>query len=174
MLAVNGIIGAMQWQQLASDLGFIPVTGQGFNGGANARTAIAVLLGDEVLLAAVDSVVDYDPGGELANSVLSLLKPAAARAYCLRIVRGDRDAGRRQFAAALFKDLATGDDLPVVGELLGHPDPEVQVWGVALLRVLAFEDEDLATGPYGVMAREHTNPRVRTAYADNFPDGDDC
>ena len=102
-----------------------------------------------------------------------MLKPAVDRAYCLQIVRGDPDAERRRFAAALFKDLATADGLPVVAELLGHADPEVQVWGVALLRVLAFEDEDLATGPYGVMAQRHANPDVRRAYADNFSDADD-
>jgi hypothetical protein len=158
----------VQWQRFATDLGFVPVSGQGFNGGDHARAAIAVLLGDDVLRGAVDSCVDRDPGEALANSVLALLKPQAARDYCLQIVRRDRDTSRRQFAAALFKDMATSDDLPVVAELLTHPDPQVQVWAVALLRVLAYDDEDLPTGPYGVMMREHANPRVRTAYADNF------
>jgi hypothetical protein len=165
---VAAIISAVQWQRFAADLGFVPVSGQGFNGGDNARAAIAVLLGDDALRSAVDSCVDRDPGEALANSVLSLLKPQAARDYCLRIVRHDRDTSRRQFAASLFKDMATGDDLPVVAELLAHPDPQVPVWAVALLRVLAYDDEDLPTGPYGVMMREHTNPRVQTAYTDNF------
>ena len=158
----------MRWERLATDLGFVPVSGQGFNGGDNARAAISVLLGDDALRGAVDSCVDRDPGAELANSVLSLLKPQAARDYCRQIVRRDRDTSRRQFAAALFKDMATGDDLPVVGELLEHPDPHVQVWAVALLRVLAYDDEQLPTGPYGVMMREHPNPRVQAAYADIF------
>jgi hypothetical protein len=42
----------------------------------------------------------------------------------------------------------------------------VQVWGVSLLQVLSYQDEELVTGRYGVMAREHANPRVRAAYAD--------
>jgi len=158
----------MQWRRLATELGFVPVSGQGFNGGDNARVAIAALLGDDVLRAAVDSWADRDPGAELAISVLALLKPAAARDHCLRIVRDDRDTSRRQFAAALFKDIATADDLPVVEELLRHPDPQVQVWAVSLLRMLAYDDEDLPTGPYGVIMREHANPEVRAAYADDF------
>jgi len=162
------MIGAVQWQRFATELGFVPVSGQGFNGGDNARAAIAVLLGDDTLRGAVDSCVDRDPGEALANSVLSLLKPKVARDHCLQTVRRDPDTSRRQFAASLFTDMATGDDLPVVEELLVHPDPQVQVWAVALLRVLAYDDESLPAGPYGVMMREHANPLVRTAYADNF------
>ena len=158
----------MQWRQLATDLGFVPVNGQVFNGGDNARAAIAVLLGDDVLRDAVDSWVDRDPGAELADSVLSILKPAAAREHCLQIVRRDPDSSRRQFAAALFTDMATEDDLPVVEELLVHPDPDVQVWAIALLRMLAYDDETLPAGPYGLMMREHANPRVRAAYTDQF------
>jgi len=158
----------VQWRRFAADLGFVPVSGQGFNGGDSARAAIAVLLGDDVLRSAVESCVDRDPGEALANSVLTLLKPKAARDHCLRIVRQDRDPSRRQFAASLFKDMATADDLPVVAELLAHPDPLVQVWAVALLRVLAYDDEDLPSGPYGGLMREHPNLQVRAAYADHF------
>ena len=158
----------MQWQRFATDLGYVPGNGEVFDGGVNARAAIAVLLGDDVLRSAVDSCVEFDPGAALAGSVLSLLKPAVARDYCLQIVRHDPDTSRRQFAAALFKDMATAGDLPVVDELLRHPDPDVQVWAVALLRVLSYYDEDLATGPHGVLMREHPNSRVRAAYADNF------
>jgi hypothetical protein len=156
----------MRWDQFASELGFASQSGRVFDGGRNARIAVAALLGDDVLRDAVESVVSLDRGSDLAYSVLSLLKPAVARDHCLAIVRHDPDSERRAFAASLFKDVSTLDDLPVVAELLEHPDPDVQVWGVSLLQVLSYQDEELVTGRYGAMAREHANPRVRAAYAD--------
>ncbi|HEY1179757.1 MAG TPA: hypothetical protein VGF17_26680 [Phytomonospora sp.] len=150
---------AIDWGELAAAIGVDPHSG----GDGVARRALAHLLGDEALRRAVDWYVDGRPAAEHARSVLWLLRPAAARARCVEIYRDDADPDRRHMAVELLRVVATGEDLPLVGEFLADADPAIQVWGAGVLDQLLFGDlvTPAEAEPHLRAAAEHPNPSVR-------------
>ncbi|GIG66501.1 hypothetical protein [Phytomonospora endophytica] len=154
----------IDWGELATAIGVDPNSG----GDGVARRALAHLLGDEALRRAVDWYIDGRPAAEHARSVLWLLRPAPARARCAEIYRTDADPARRHLAVELLRVVATGEDLPLVGEFLADDDPAIQTWGVGVLDQLLFGD--LVTvgeaAPYLRAAEEHPNPSVREKRAE--------
>jgi hypothetical protein len=133
-----------------------------------ARRAVGVLLGDEKLRAAVDWYVRRREGSELARSVLWLLKPTAAAARCIEIYRSAAPVEHRRMAVELFRVVATAESLPLVGEFLDDPDPDIQAWGIGVLDQILFNRElsyDEDTEPYLLRAEQHSNPSVRTMAA---------
>lgn len=133
-----------------------------------ARRAIAHLLGDEALRRSVDWYVDGRPAAEHARSVLWLLHPPAARDRCVEIYRDDPDVERRRMAVELLRVVATGEDLPLVGEFLADPDASVQNWGIGMLDQLVWSrlvDPD-EVEPYLRAAAEHPNEYVREKHGE--------
>ncbi|MEV0650839.1 hypothetical protein AB0I28_36855 [Phytomonospora sp. NPDC050363] len=149
----------IDWQELAEDIGVDPNSG----GDRVARRALAFLLGDDAVRAAVDWYVDGRPASEHARSVLRLLQPDAARARCLEIYRGDPDADRRHLAVELLRVVATAEDLPLVAEFLADADRVVQAWGIGVLDQLVFGDLVDADDaePYLRVGEGHGNAFVR-------------
>ncbi|MDT0265808.1 hypothetical protein RM844_05835 [Streptomyces sp. DSM 44915] len=149
----------VDWRALADSIGADPNSG----GDRVARRAIASLLGDEAMRGAVDWYVAGLPAAEHARSVLSLLRPEAARSRCLEIYRTDPDAERRHLAVELLRVVATADDLPLVAEFLADADPAIQLWGIGVLDQLLSRgqiDADEAQ-PLLRSAERHPNPQVR-------------
>lgn len=140
----------IDWNALAGAIGADPDSG----GDRIARRAIAHLLGDEALRRAVDWYVDGRPAAEHARSVLRLLHAPAARDRCVEIYRGDPDAERRRTAVELLRVVATGEDLPLVGEFLADADAGVRNWGIGMLDQLLFS---------GLADRDDAEPYLRTA-----------
>lgn len=163
---MRGIIGAVDWAELAREVGADPLKGGGSGSGDDvARRAIAFLLGEVTLRDAVDHSLAGGPGAEHARSVLWLLQPEAraARSRCLEIYHTAPDRCRRVSAANLLRVVATAADLPLVVEFLVDGDPAVQLSGVSMLdrlvlaRCVGAEDAE----PYLRMAERHPNPQVR-------------
>lgn len=149
----------IDWQALADSIGARPES----SGDRIARQAIAALLGDEAMRGAVDWYVEGRPASEHARSVLSLLRPEAARSRCLEMYRTEPDPERRRHAVELLRVVATADDLPLVGEFLADADPAIQLWGIGVLDQLLYRglaDADDAE-PHLRAAEHHPNPQVR-------------
>jgi hypothetical protein len=159
MRAING---AVDWAQLAREIGVDPL-----EGGSDevARRAIAFLLGEVTLRDAVDYYIAGGPGAEHARAVLWLLQPEAqvARSRCLEIYHTAQERCRRVSAVNLLRVVATAADLPLVVEFLVDGDPGVQLSGVGMLGQLVFArcvDAENAE-PYLRMAERHPNLQVR-------------
>jgi len=128
-----------------------------------AQRALAALIGENNLRAAVDWYVDLQDGFEVARSVLMHLQAPAARERCVEIYRSDADRHRRVCAVQLFRDLAVREDLPLVAEFMTDPDEEIQIWGICVLDQLVWHDhvDDAEADPLLLQADSHPNPRVR-------------
>ncbi len=152
----------IDWAALAKQTGTDPNHG----GSSVARQALAAILGDNALRTAVDWYVKLRPAFEHARSVLSLLRPTAARDRCLEIYRSDPDPARRHAAVELFRVVAVANDLPMIEKFLADPDPAVQIWGIGVLdQLLVRQDiDDEAAEPYLRLAEHHPNPDVRAKH----------
>jgi hypothetical protein len=153
---------AIDWQALAKEVGAIQGDQQ-FGGSDYARSAIVRLLGSEVLRDAVDYYISFQPGSELARSVLWLLRPVEAMERCYEIYREDPLIERRRQAVELLRVVADAQMLPKVREFLNDTDGDIQQWGAGMLDQLVWSQlvDAMDAEPYLRMAEVHANEHVR-------------
>jgi len=106
-----------------------------------AQCALALILGEHNLRAAVDAELTWRGGYVLAGSVISHLRSEAAHDRCLEIWRSDPDAERRRDAVYLFSTVVRAEDLTQIGEFLSDPDSVIPWWGIRSLTQLAYGGE---------------------------------
>ncbi|GAB4094063.1 hypothetical protein [Flaviaesturariibacter terrae] len=125
------------WKELALQLGSLRDDGSEIGGDNIAQAALERILGTEWVASAVDQIVTFKPGSELAMNCLRLICSYEAANYAFSIYKsskGDR-AGR---AVWLIKHIAHPDTIYWVDEFLG--DENVAHWGLGLLDQLVWCD----------------------------------
>jgi HEAT repeat protein len=125
--------------------------------------ALARVLGDEEIRAAVDLYVRGCEGNGLVCHVLRLLKPKAAREECVRLARSDCELSLRRSAVELLRVVADADALIYVREFLADPDPEIQSWAAGIVDYVVLDhvcDDPNVLAPYLELMRVHANPLV--------------
>jgi len=133
------------------------------DGDTASRRALETILGEDALRAGVDHYVAMRPGHELVRSVLWLLRPWSAAAYCHEIATTANDILARRTAIHLLRAVADRRALPWVSEFLDDPDPEVQSLGLGVLEQLLWSDriEPEEAGELLERAECHENEAVR-------------
>jgi hypothetical protein len=151
----------VDWEALARQLGVFE-DDEIYSSGM-AKEAIAIILGEETLLSAVDYYISGKPGSELARFVLWQLRPWSAMKYCYDIYKSNEDADTKRIAVELLRVVGDRRALKWVGEFLEHPDAGIQVWGVGLLDQLLWSElvEPKEAKLFLKQARQHTNPQVQ-------------
>jgi hypothetical protein len=149
----------IDWTQLARDVGSLRADGE--SGGTEyAQRALEQILGEENLQGAVDLVLAYGPGSELAMNVLRHIRSRRATEMAYEAYRST--SGEQASAAVwLIKHIAHPCAIPWIAEFLR--DPNVSGWGIGVLdqllwnrRVEPEEVEALLTE-----AERHASENVR-------------
>jgi hypothetical protein len=162
---VSNKIMAINWKSLAKDLGCFRQGGdERYESGSSdfAKQAIATLLGEENLLAAVDYYISGEPGSELARSVLWQLRPWCAMKYCYDIYKFSENIENRISAIELLRVIADRRVLIWIEEFLSDANEGIQFWGIGIVDQLLFsqlvEYEDVQN--ILEKARDHKNSQV--------------
>ncbi len=152
-------MGTIDWENLAHQIGSGDCGGDQF-----AKEALANLLWEVELQAAVEHYLKSKPGSELIRSVLWLLRPKAAADYCYSIWRSDRPLKDRISSVELARAIARPEMVSWVAEILKDPEPSMQCCGASLLEQLIYQElvqiEDVQE--LIQMVKEHSNADVRT------------
>jgi hypothetical protein len=107
----------------------------------SAHCALAEVLGDANLRAAVDVYLTFQGGWIVAESVVRHLQSDAAHDRAVEIWRSDLDVERRRGSLEILGDVVRIGDLSLIGELLSDPDPLVAWRGVHCVTQLAYGSE---------------------------------
>lgn len=157
----------IDWESFAqrfavtSERGGIAVT---TSGARLARRCLEEVIEPSECARAVDWYVAGEPGGDLARSVLRLLRPESAMARCAAVARDKSIPVRqRRSAVELFRFITDASGLGRVEEFLQDEDGEVQVWGSAIVSQLALDGEVTEGECVFLLERmaSHSNPEVR-------------
>lgn len=124
----------INWLSLSKSLG----VKQGVVGTAEAKKAIASLIGNGKLNGAVDCYVKGKPGCELARSVLWLLQPPSAMERCYELFKKSQNIEVRRSAVELLRVLADRRALKWIPGFLRDPDPAIQLHGSRILDQLLW------------------------------------
>ena len=154
----------IDWEALAVSLGtYVPGSSNEYGSDDAARTALAAIIGADEIASAVDHYVVGRRGGQLARSVLWLLKPAAASARCIEIYESSSDQEDRRMAVELLRVVDDGRSMSRIPEFLADPDLTIQGWGVGLLDQLLQEGlvDVHDAEPFIRLAEGHPNEAVR-------------
>ena len=151
----------LDWTRLAVEVESIQPSGER-GGTLFAQRALACLIGTENIAGAVEHVLVFAPGSELAMNVLRHLssQEAAEMAY-----RAHREGGSERAARAvwLIKHIANPCALPWIEGFLR--DDNVAGWGIGVLDQLiwtrAIDPEEPAIMPLLEFAERHSNENVR-------------
>lgn len=156
------MLDQIDWTALARQLELL-------NGGSerystdHAREALEIVIGEPAIRATVDHHITRAPGSALAMTVLQLLRPWTAMAYCHEIWRSSRPIEERRSAVQLLRMVADHRALNWVGGFLDDGDGAIQCWGIGVLDQLLWSGlvpaEDAE--PLLVRAENHSNPVVR-------------
>ena len=156
----------IDWKDIAGRVGSLRDNGE--RGGTRYATkALAMLLGDDALVEAVDYYVSQLTGSELARSVLWLLRPPAAMRRCYQLYREATDRETRVTAIELLRVVADRTALPWVKEFLADADEDVQTMGAGVLDQLLWSEKvepDECETLLRLM-RDHSNQHVRETHA---------
>jgi len=131
------MISPIDWSALANQLGCLTPAGE-TSGSDKARQALELLIGEPAIRASVDHYIARAPGSELTRSVLWLLRPWSAMAYCHDIWRGSASIEARRAAVELLRVVADHRALGWVEHLLADEDEVIQHWGVGVLDQLLW------------------------------------
>lgn len=134
---------SIDWGALAEAAGLInETTGGGFSergGTLEAERAICGLLGDDVLIGAVNHAIKLVRGSNLAQSVLRILRPPSAMDRCRQIWLSDADEEARGLAIWLLKDIADNRVLEWVPDFLSDRNQTVQRCGIMIVDQLILD-----------------------------------
>lgn len=134
----------VDWTALAERLGTITWTEGGHSelGGTNvAHRALVELLGEQLILGAVEHYLNYRPGSELARSVLRELRPPVAMERCLEIYRTSSDPEGVRASIELLRWIADAQALEWYPAFMQHEDHMVRCSAVRLIDQLWMSDE---------------------------------
>ena len=140
-------------QGLARSFGLLEeVDGEvvGESGGSDAaKAALVEIVGKDVLRDAVDYYISFEPGFELARSVLWVLRPLVAMERCYEIYKSSQNPDERHSAIELLRVVGDRRAVPWIPEFLSDDDPVIRAWGIGLVDQLAWsstisEDETRA------------------------------
>jgi hypothetical protein len=154
------VSGVVDWRALAERLGAITWTesGRSESGGTKvARQALIDLLGEEALLSAVEHYLAFEPGAEVARSVLWELRPPVAMDRCLAVFRADPDIERVRAAVQLLKWVADARAIEWYPEFAAHEDVGVRIWAVGVIDQLWM---------IGEIEPEHAIEQLQTSLED--------
>lgn len=136
----------IDWKALGLELGAIRETAPGswvaFDRGDLGTRAIERLLGgDDVALSAVGAYVTGDVEGEVARSVLRVLRSPAAMDECWRIYRTSECADDRETAIELLRSIADRRALPWYEEVFQSGDlPSARRWACSGVAQLGYTE----------------------------------
>jgi hypothetical protein len=153
----------IDWTALAEQLGVLRNGRDERVGTKDARRALETLIGEPAIRATVDDYIAGVPGSELARSVLWLLRPWPAMAYCYEIWQSARGIEDRRTAVELLRVVADQRALSWVNDFLDDQDQGIQSWGVGVLDQLIWSGlvpPEEAEPPLS-KAEAHSNPAVR-------------
>ena len=139
---------SVDWRALADKLGTITWSehGRSESGGTQvACDAITEILGDELLRDAVDFHVSCEPGGEVARSVLILLKPPAAMERCREIFRSPIDDQQAADAIGLLKMVADRRVLEWIPEFMVSENEGVRTCTLGIIDQLLIMEESITS-----------------------------
>src|SRR5262245_48164111 len=131
------MLNPIDWSALANQLGCLTPAGE-TSGNDKARQALETLIGESAIRASVDHYIARASGSELARSVLWLLRPWSAMAYCHDIWRSSASIEARRAAVELLRVVADHRALGWVEHLLADEDEVIQTWGVGVLDQLLW------------------------------------
>lgn len=156
------MIDLIDWSALANQLGLLTPTGE-TSGRDKAMRALEILIGEPAIRASVNHYIANAPGSELARSVLWLLRPWSAMAYCHDIWRSSASIEARRSAVELLRVVADHRALGWVEHFLADEDYAIQAWGVGVLDQLLWSNlvSLQEAEPLLVCAENHTTPAVR-------------
>ncbi len=131
----------VNWVELAYRLETVSDNGNGYGllgGGDIAKQALIALVGEGLILSAVDAVLLHDRGSEIARSVLRLLSPEIARQKCMEIIRTSLSTQDVWEAGYLLSDLGAKNSLPLYDELSRHENLGIRSLSMRLLENIYF------------------------------------
>jgi hypothetical protein len=134
----------VDWQALAERLGTITWTDSGrseLGGTKVACQALTELLGNDIVLSAVEHYVEQLPGSETAMSVLQLLAPPEAMERCMEIYRSSSDPERVRWAIILLRWVADRRALEWYAEIMANKDELVRSCGTRVIDQLYMRGE---------------------------------
>jgi hypothetical protein len=128
------------WKQLARQLGSLRDDGSESGGDDYAKKALDEILGDEWIESAVEHIVSFKRGRELAMNCLRYLHSTKATNYAYRVYKAS-DGERADQAVWLIKHLANPIALEWIEEFLN--DKNVIHWGLGVLDQLLWTEQVL-------------------------------
>jgi len=156
------MIDTIDWSALANQLGSLTLEGER-SGSEEARRALEILIGESAIRTSVDHYIAQAPGSELARSVLWLLRPWSAMAYCYDIWRSSTSIEARRSAVELLRVVADHRALGWVEQFLADMDEVIQIWGAGVLDQLlwSYLVSPEEGEPLLVCTENHNNAAVR-------------
>ncbi|EGF93643.1 hypothetical protein ABI_20840 [Asticcacaulis biprosthecium C19] len=106
-----------------------------------AQRALAEILGETELKAAVDAYVAGDRGADTARSVLMLIRPSFTIDYCHEIYLSSQDEDEKSMAVNLLKAIGDARVLAWIPLYLSDANAAVRAWGIGILEELYYRDE---------------------------------
>ena len=135
----------VDWSALAQQMGTVRVIdgGRAERGGtAIGYDAVARIVGEDVIVSAVEHHLTYELGSELARSVLMVLRPYVAMERCLEIFRTSEDSETKASAICLLNYISDRRVLEWLPEITSSADPAVRVWAVGVIdQLLIMQNE---------------------------------
>ncbi|MEM1008664.1 MAG: hypothetical protein AAGJ35_06625 [Myxococcota bacterium] len=126
---------SVDWAELAQSIDMKKICSTRFG-----NQAIASLLGEALLVEAVNAYVHDEPETELARQVLWNLRPHCAMLRCLEIYQYDPDLPHKINAVELLRVVADKSVLPWVEKFLAHEDESIQLWGAGVVDQLLWSE----------------------------------
>ncbi len=125
------------WEEIAESLELFDENGERA-GSYAAKKALVILLGEDNLRGAVDYYISYEPGCELALSVLRMLKPPSAMQRCYEIFENSESIEDKRNAVYVLKYISDRRVLPWIEKFIQYSDEGVQNWGVEIIDQLLY------------------------------------
>jgi hypothetical protein len=154
----------VSWQELANNLETI--TNVGELGGTDLATKVLeYVIGTNFFEDAVENYVCFDPGYELARSVLSRLRTDSATLHCYKVYKSAESIVKKRAAIELLAAAGTEITLQWIPEFLSDSDPEGDIprFAMRILEQLLYRhiiNEDKAEPLYR-LALQHSDTYVR-------------
>jgi len=152
----------LNWGELRAALRLEFINGDDAGSDA-ARRALEMILGEKTLRDSVDYYVERRAAGELARSVLWLLRPWSAMSRCHELAQLPNAIETRRSAVELLRVVADDRALPWVSDFLEDQDAQIQSWGIGVLDQLLWSELIEPADGEELLERgaQHGNPAVR-------------
>ncbi len=153
------------WEDLRQELGLA----EGLGTPEAARRVNELFLQEGLVISAVDTCCNDDPGGELARAFLAFARPKFGFDYCLAMYRTVPSLKIKRNAASLLRVLVDSESMEISRELMDSDDPHIQFAGVQVLDYLWVSDKVQDEQKFSELlsiAEEHETEVVRRRAAE--------